>query len=112
MEALLQRLSDAGLPGNVAVSCYSFLVTYTLGFVSYTLNRPWGEDDDAAAEVRRQRGHFYAGLPIDEFPMMVELSHELLELPAQRQYDLGVTAFIEHVERALERAGASSSVAD
>jgi AcrR family transcriptional regulator len=107
MEAVLQRLIDAGIPGPVAVRCYSFLITYTLGFVTYTLPRPWaGSDDPNAAEQRRQRSHFYAGLPIDDFPVMVSLAQELVELPADWQYEAGIEAFINNTLRELDTAAA------
>ena len=103
MEAVLQRLIDAGLPGPLAIRCYSFLVTYTLGFVSYTLNRRWTSGEEAD-ELRRRRTHFYAGLPLEEFPVMVGLSRELVELPADSQYQFAVEGFIEHVLRELDAA--------
>lgn len=99
MEAVLARLVDAGLPGPLAVRCYGFLITYAIGFVSYQTPRPWGrldaEDPEEAAEKRRQRRHFYAGLPIDDFPRMVHLAEHLVELPTDEQYQRGVDAFVQ-----------------
>ena len=103
MEAVLQRLINAGIPGPLAVRCYSFLITYTLGFVTYTLRRPWGRSDDPdAPEQRRRRSHFFAGLPIDDFPVMVSLAQELVELPADWQYEAGIEAFIDSTLRELD----------
>jgi AcrR family transcriptional regulator len=105
MEAVLERLIDSGLPGPLAVRCYSFLITYTIGFVTYILPRPWaGSDEPEALEWRRRRSHFYAGLPIEEFPVMVKLAQELVELPADWQYEAGVHAFIDSTLRQLEEA--------
>jgi AcrR family transcriptional regulator len=95
MEAVLVRLLDSGLSGPLAIRCYSFLVTYTLGFVSYGVRRPWAEPGVVdAAELRRRRSHFYAGLPIEEFPVMVGLANELVGLPDEEQYTAAIEAFI------------------
>jgi AcrR family transcriptional regulator len=107
MEAVLARLVDAGIPGPVAVRCYGFLITYTIGFVSYQLPRPWGggpKADEDLAESRRRRVHFYAGLPASEFPHMVELADVLVGLPSDEQYMAGVEAFIAAVESAIDQA--------
>ena len=105
MEIPLQRLVNAGLPGPLAVRTYSFLITYTLGFVTYVLPRPWATSDDPeAAEWRRRRSHYYAGLPIDEFPVMVGLACELANLPADSQYEAAVEAFIDSTLRELDAA--------
>jgi AcrR family transcriptional regulator len=102
MEGVLERLVKAGLPGPVAVRSYSFLITFALGFVSYQLPRPWARgDDDASVEARRQRRHVYAGLPIDDFPVMVDLAEELVDLPADKQFWTGVDAFIDSTLREL-----------
>lgn len=105
MEIPLQRLVNAGLPAEIAVRTYSFLITYTLGFVAYVLPRPWATSDDPeAAEWRRRRSHYYAGLPIDEFPVMVGCARELVDLPADSQYEAAVEAYIDSTVRALEAA--------
>lgn len=107
MEAVLQRLVDAGLPGPVAVRCYGFLITYAIGFASYQVPRPWGRRDSKdGAERRRQRRHFYAGLPIDEFPRIVTLADEVVELPGDEQFAAGVEAFIDATVRGLSHPDA------
>lgn len=105
MEAVLDRLVAAGIPGELAVRCYGFLITYTIGFVSYQIPRSWGGDPDSdedLAEARRQRVHFYKGLPATEFPHMVDLADTLIDLPSDAQYMAGVEAFVQTVETALE----------
>ena len=105
MEAVLDRLVAAGIPGPLAVRCYGFLITYTIGFVSYQIPRSWGgapDSDEDLAEVRRQRVHFYKGLPATEFPHMVDLADTLVDLPSDAQYLAGVEAFVQTVEAALE----------
>jgi AcrR family transcriptional regulator len=89
-ERVLARLRRIGLPPAEAVRVYGLLITYTLGFAAYQMPRPWGGDDEKAAELRRQRAHFYSGLPAGEFPNMTELSLELTWLPTDRQFHAGL----------------------
>ncbi|MCO1656101.1 TetR/AcrR family transcriptional regulator [Pseudonocardia humida] len=112
MEAPLQRLVDAGIPGPVAVRCYGFLITYAIGFASYQVPRPWGrapepgsgrEDDEQRAEARRQRSHAYSAMPIDRFPRLVELAEELVTLPSDEQFAHGLEAFVTATVAQLER---------
>jgi AcrR family transcriptional regulator len=103
MEAVLARLVDAGIPGPQAARCYGFLLTYAIGFASYQKPRPWGRSDRAAsAEERRQRTHFYAALPIDEFPHVVELAGDISDLPSDEQFDAGLEAYIDATLRTLQ----------
>ncbi|MEE2060316.1 TetR/AcrR family transcriptional regulator [Rhodococcus artemisiae] len=102
MEAVLQRLVDAGIPGPDAVRCYGFLITYAIGFASYQAPRQWGRlDDEDGIEARRQRSHFYAGLAKDEFPQVVALADEVAELPYDSQFEAGLSAYIEATVRSL-----------
>lgn len=102
MEAVLQRLVDAGIPGPTAVRCYGFLITYAIGFASYQTPRQWGRHDgDSGAEERRQRSHFYAALPIDEFPQVVGLADEVADLPSDNQFEAGLEAYIDAIVRTL-----------
>ncbi|WP_207943496.1 TetR/AcrR family transcriptional regulator [Actinomadura sp. KC345] len=94
-ERVLARLRQAGLPPGEAVDVYGLLMTYTLGFAAYQMPRPWGGDGEAAAELRRQRTHFYSGLPADEFPNMVELSSELTRLPTDGQFQAGLDVLLK-----------------
>ncbi len=102
MEAVLRRLVDAGIPGPLAVRCYGFLITYAIGFASYQTPRPWGRlADEEGAEQRRQRSHFYAALPIEEFPLVVGLADEVTELPSDAQFAAGLEAYIDSTLRVL-----------
>ena len=104
MEAVLQRLVDAGIPGPLAVRCYGFLITYAIGFASYQAPRPWGKmASDEGDEQRRQRRHFYAGLPIDEFPNVVEYADEVADLASDEHFDAGLEAFISSTLRQIDR---------
>ncbi|GAA0268354.1 TetR/AcrR family transcriptional regulator C-terminal domain-containing protein [Actinomadura nitritigenes] len=94
-ERVLGRLRRAGLPAEESVRVYGLLMTYTLGFAAYQMPRPWGGADEAAAELRRQRAHFYSALPADEFPNMIELSPELAWLPTDRQFHAGLDVLLK-----------------
>jgi len=105
MEAVLERLISVGIPGELAVRCYGFLIAYAIGFASYQAPRPWGRDDgEDGEELRRQQRHFYAAMPAHDFPRLVELSESLVDLPSDRQYDYGVEAFIGSVLTELSRS--------
>ncbi|MFC5754229.1 TetR/AcrR family transcriptional regulator [Actinomadura rugatobispora] len=104
MEGVLSRFLEAGLPPETAVRCYSFLITYALGFAGYQHPRPWGHTDrPESAELRRQRRHFYASLPATKFPSVVAIAEHLVDLPADAQFDFGVECFISSVLAGLER---------
>ncbi|MGW0043530.1 TetR/AcrR family transcriptional regulator [Rhodococcus sp. NPDC003348] len=104
MEAVLKRLVDAGVPGSIAVRCYGFLITYAIGFASYQAPRQWGQSTaEDADEQRRQRRHYYAGLPIEEFPLVVEYAGEVVDLASDAQFDAGLEAFIDSTIREIER---------
>jgi AcrR family transcriptional regulator len=106
MEAVLDRLVNAGIPGPLAVQCYGFLITYAMGFASYQAPRPWGRgDDDDSIEARRRRRHFYLAMPATDFPRVLQLADHLVNLPSDDQFDFGLDAFIEAV---LARIRASS----
>lgn len=90
-EQAITMLRKAGFRDELAVRAYGMIVTYTLGFVSYQLPRPWGRTDQPeSAELCRQRRHFYASLPADNFPTMVELAEQMTTLPSNEQYDIGI----------------------
>lgn len=98
LEGVLARFLEAGLPPETAVRCYSFLITYALGFAGYQHPRHWGHTDRPdSAELRRQRTHFYASLPAAKFPSVVAIAENLVDLPADSQFDFGVECFIASV---------------
>ncbi|ROO87096.1 TetR family transcriptional regulator [Actinocorallia herbida] len=100
-EQILTRLRMTGLSPAEAVRVYGLLMTYTLGFSAYQMPRPWGGDDAAAHELRRQRKHFYSALPADEFPQMIELSPELSWLPTNRQFHEGLEILLKGLKADL-----------
>jgi TetR/AcrR family transcriptional regulator, tetracycline repressor protein len=106
MEVVIDRLVRSGIPGPLAVKSYGFLMVHSLGFASYQTPRPWGRGEDSStetdvSELRRQQRHFYASLPIAEFPRLVELRDELIELPGEEQFRFGVSCLCDTVEAAL-----------
>lgn len=105
MEIPLRRLVDAGIPGPLAVKCYGFLITFAIGFASYQTPRPWGASEASAEakEMRRQRQHLYASLPITTFPLVVELADKIVDIPSAKLFDYGVEALIATVLRELQQ---------
>ncbi|GAA4730915.1 hypothetical protein GCM10023350_12790 [Nocardioides endophyticus] len=115
MEVVIDRLIRSGIPGPLAVKSYGFLMVHALGFASYQTPRPWGrgETDGGTdeSELRRQQWHFYASLPLPEFPRLVELRDELIELPGEEQFRFGVECLCRTVED-LVAAGLPDGRAD
>lgn len=103
MEVPLRRLVEAGIPGPLAARCYGFVVVFAIGFSSYHLGRPWGYADSApeTGEKRRQREHYYLGLPIDRFPTVVELAASIVDIPSDATYEFGVEALVALVSSEL-----------
>ena len=96
-ELVLEALIDLGFDETLAVRAYGILLAYALGFSSYELPRPWGRNPneiEGAGELRRQRRHFYEGLPKADFPAMVSLADVLVTLPSDQQFDWGLDAII------------------
>lgn len=109
MEVVIDRLMRSGIPGALAVRSYGFLMVHALGFASYQTPRPWARgtstETSDEAELRRQQHHFYGSLPLSEFPRLVELRDELIELPGEAQFDFGVACLCDTVEATLAREG-------
>ena len=104
LEAPLARLVNSGIPPELAVKCYGFLIVSAIGFFSYQHPRPWGRDDTGERdELRRQRQHFYSSLPIPDFPVLVELSSLAVDLPSDDQYDFGVECLVQLVAREVNQ---------
>lgn len=106
MEAVIDRLMRSGIPGPLAVKSYGFLMIYALGFAGYQAVRPWGRkadsvDDAEDSELRRQQRHYYAALPRTDFPRLVELRDELIELPGEEQFRFGVACLCDMVEASI-----------
>jgi AcrR family transcriptional regulator len=105
MEGCLRRLVDGGIPASAAAHCYGFLITYAMGFATYQRPRPWGTRAGAAGtEERRQRMHFYAGLPRQDLPLIVDLAGDLVGMASDEQFAWGLEAFIDSVVRSLAEA--------
>jgi AcrR family transcriptional regulator len=94
MDDVIGALRAAGFPDEDAVRVYAALVIYALGFASYQLPRQWGLPGDDAAELRRQRTHFYAALPRDEFPNLVDLSEMVTTMASDEQFEFGLDALV------------------
>lgn len=94
MDDVIGGLRESGFGDEDAVRVYAALIIYTLGFASYQLPRRWGLAGPEAAELRRQRAHFYASLPRDEFPNLVELSPAVTTMASDEQFDFGLDALV------------------
>jgi hypothetical protein len=102
LDAPIGRLVASGIPEELAIRCYGFLVVGAVGFFSYQQPRPWGhQDNDDQKELIRQRQHFYASLPMSEFPNLVAYSHLAVELPADVQYEFGIDCLVRSVNAEL-----------
>jgi AcrR family transcriptional regulator len=94
-DSVIGRLRAVGFTDMDAVRAYGLIVQYTLGFASYQAPRSWGKPDDSGlAELQRQRKHFYASLPLEQFPNMVELATEVTNLPTDGQFVFGLDCLI------------------
>lgn len=102
MEAVIDRLVLSGIPGPLAVQCYGFILVHALGFALYQSPRAWGQEDaEDRGELRRQQTHFYASLPLSDFPRLVELRDSVVDLPNETQFDFAVEALGHLVEQRL-----------
>jgi len=100
MELVLARLVEGGLRGPMAVHAYGVLMYYTLGFASYQRPRPWGlTEQPGSEELRRQRRHAYAGLPAEDFPLMVDFAEQVTALPATEEFYRGLDYLIDGLVR-------------
>lgn len=109
-ESVIGRLREAGFPDGDAVRVYGLIVQYSLGFASYQAPRPWGKPDHPdVEELRRRRKHFYAALPREDFPNMVELSTEMTTLPSDEQFLFGLECLVDGLLRRAGQAGGAAS---
>ena len=110
LEVPLRRLVDAGIPGPLAARCYGFIMVLAIGFSSYHLARPWGYSDtgEDSAEMRRQREHYYAGRPLAQFPTVVELAADIVDIPGDATYKFGIEALVDAVRREIEVTASST----
>ena len=94
MDDVIGCLRAVGFKDEAAVRVYAALMIYALGFASYQLPRQWGLPGEQAAELRRQQTHFYASLPRDEFPNLVDLSPVVTTMASDEQFDFGLDALV------------------
>jgi AcrR family transcriptional regulator len=110
MEDVIGALREAGLNDEVAVRAYAIIVTYTLGFATYQMPRPWGDSRRPdVAELRRQRNHFNASLPLPDFANLVELNELATSMPSDEQFEYGLDCLIDGL---LARSTATATATD
>jgi AcrR family transcriptional regulator len=96
MEDVIGALRAVGFTDEGAVRAYALIVTYTLGFTGYQAPRPWGDDRrDDVDELRRQRSHFNASLPRQEFANLVELNELAADMASTEQFRFGLECMID-----------------
>jgi AcrR family transcriptional regulator len=96
MDDVIGALRRAGFTDEGAVRAYALIVTYTLGFATYQKPRPWGDDARPdVKELRRQRSHFHASLPLPQFPNLVELSELASTMASDQQFQFGLDCLID-----------------
>jgi AcrR family transcriptional regulator len=111
MESVLNRLIVAGIPGELAVKCYGFLMIYALGFSIYQQPRPWGDElRPDKEELARQMTHYYASLPQAEFPHLVALKEAAVGLPTEEQFKFGLDCVATMMEGVMTGETRNSTV--
>ncbi|WP_306317052.1 MULTISPECIES: TetR/AcrR family transcriptional regulator [unclassified Streptomyces] len=99
-DSVIGQLRAVGFADHDAVRAYGMILQYTLGFASYQAPRSWGKPDHPdVEELRRQRTHFYAGLPREGFSNMVDLAAEITTLPSDDQFRFGLDCLAEGLVR-------------
>jgi len=111
MESVIDSLRRAGFSDEGAVRAYALIVTYTLGFACYQKPRPWGDDARPdVAELRRQRSHFHASLPLPDFANLVELSELASTMASDDQFHYGLDCLIDGlIARGLSEQGGTAA---
>ena len=89
VEALLGRLSQAGMRPAAGVHAIYAVLTYATGFVAWEIPRTHRQPEAAyAASWRRE----FAGLPPDAFRLTGSVLAELGTLGGQKQFEIGLAA--------------------
>jgi AcrR family transcriptional regulator len=111
MEDVIDSLRRAGFTDEGAVRAYALIVTYTLGFANYQKPRPWGDDSRPdVEELRRQRSHFHASLPLPAFANLVELSELASTMASVDQFQYGLDCLIDGlIARGLSEQGETAA---
>jgi len=89
IEALLGRLTAAGMPAGAGVHAVYAVLIYTTGFVAWEIPRTHHQPQAAYAAQWRQR---LAGLPPSEFPLAGGVLDELGHVAGEHQFELGLAA--------------------
>lgn len=89
IEALLGRLSQAGMRPAAGVHAIYAVLTYTTGFVAWEIPRTHREPEAAYAATWRRE---FAGLPPDAFPLTGTVLGELGTVGGESQFEIGLAA--------------------
>ena len=89
VEALLGRLSQAGMAVSHGAHAIYAVLTYTTGFVAWEIPRTHRQPEEAyAASWRRE----YAGLRPEIFPLAGTALDDLVKVASEEQFELGLDA--------------------
>jgi AcrR family transcriptional regulator len=89
IEALLGRLSKAGVSPAVGVRAIYAVLTYTTGFVAWELPRTRNQSASVYAAAWRRAYH---NLPVDDFPLAAAVLEELGKVAGEEQFEIGLRA--------------------
>jgi AcrR family transcriptional regulator len=102
IEALLGRLSQAGMPPSFGVHAIYAVLTYVTGFVAWEIPRTRRQPETAyAASWRRE----YAGLPPDNFLLAGTVLDELGRVAGEEQFEMGLVALAAGLSGGSGRRG-------
>lgn len=92
VEALLGRLTAAGMPAGAGAHAVYAVLTYTTGFVAWEIPRTRRQSQTSYADQWRQR---LASLPPAAFPLSGGVLDELGHVAGEYQFELGLGALAD-----------------
>lgn len=99
VEALLQRLHDAGMAPGAGVRAIYAVLIYATGFAAWEIPRTHRQSQAAyASSFRREFG----SLPRDDFPLAGAVIDDLGHIAGEEQFELGLTALVTGLTRDVE----------
>ena len=100
IEQVLQALQKAGFRGARIADVSFVMNSFVVGFV---LDETLGQPRDAAAAKRgfEQARQWFKALPREQYPTLIALADELIDAPADRRFQVGITALLDGFELLL-----------
>jgi TetR/AcrR family tetracycline transcriptional repressor len=102
IEQVLRATQIAGFSPSKTVDVASTLNSYVVGFV---LDEAQGSAGDASSRkrVHRETKRWIQSLPRETYPTLRSLSSELIDAPAERRFEFGLTALLDGFELQLRK---------